>query len=88
MEKIEVGDDMKDEKDLKQYSIRTDLLVDTFDMNQTEEGIISKLENYEDIQVLEVTINSEENKLHKKKGKYITISYQDVTDKVNAKHLE
>lgn len=79
---------MKEEKDLKQYSIRTDLLVDTFDINKTEEGIATKLENYEDIQVLEVTINNNENKLHKKKGKYITISYQDVTDKVNAKHLE
>lgn len=88
MEKIGVGDNMKEEKDLKQYSIRTDLLVDTFDINKTEEGIATKLENYEDIQVLEVTINNNENKLHKKKGKYITISYQDVTDKVNAKHLE
>lgn len=89
MEKIGVGDFfMKREQDLKQYSIRTDLLVDTFDVNQIEEGIISESEKYNDIEVLDITITNEENKLHKKKGKYITISYQDVTDKVNAKNLE
>ena len=88
MEKIDVGDHMKSEKDLKQYSIRTDLLVDIFDINQQEEGIVSKIEEYDDIKVLEVSITKEENRLHKKKGRYITISYQDVTDKVNAKNLE
>jgi len=79
---------MKSEKDLKQYTIRTDLLVDIFDTNQIEEGIISDLREKNDIQILEVTITKENNKLNKKKGKYITISYKDVTDKVNIKHLE
>lgn len=79
---------MKSEKDLKQHSIRTDLLVDIFDYIQTEEGITSELKEKNDIQILEVTITKENNKLNKKKGKYITISYQDVTDKINAKHLE
>lgn len=79
---------MKQEKDLKHYQIRTDLLVDIFDIIQEEEGIISKFDEKNDIQVLEVTITKENNKLNKKKGKYITISYQDVTDKANAKNLE
>lgn len=79
---------MKKEKDLKQYMIRTDLIVDIFDSNQTEEGIISKNIEEKDIQILEVTITNENNRLNKKKGKYITISYKDVTDKENAKHLE
>lgn len=79
---------MKDEKDLKDYQIRTDLLVDIFDINEQDEGIISKLSEKKDIQVLDVTITKEHNKLNKKKGKYITISYQDVTDKQNAKNLE
>ena len=79
---------MRNEKDLKQYSIRTDLLVDIFDSNQVDEGIVSQLNEYGSIQVLEVTITNETNKLNKKKGKYITISYEDVTDKTNAKNLE
>ncbi len=88
MEKIGIGDYMKQEKDLKNYSIRTDLIVDLFDVNQEEEGILVKQEEKEDIKILEVTITKEKNKLNKKKGKYITITYQDVTDKKNAKNLE
>lgn len=79
---------MKNEKDLKQYSIRTDLIVDLFDQQQTEDGVFSDSYQENDINVLEVTITKEKNKLNKKKGKYITISYQDVTDKVNAKNVE
>lgn len=79
---------MKSEKDLKQYSIRTDLLVDIFDINQEDEGIVSKLDERNGIQILDVTITKDQNKLNKKKGKYITISYQDVTDKINFKNLE
>lgn len=76
------------EKDLKNYSIRTDLVVDMMDSNFTSQKIISKKEIFQDIQILEVTITSDENELKKKKGKYITISYQDVTDKTNFKNLE
>lgn len=88
MEKIGIGDSMKKEKDLKEYTIRTDLIVDLFDINQEEEGILVTENTQEDIHILEVEIMKEENKLHKKKGKYITISYQDVTDKENSKALE
>ncbi len=76
------------EKDLKNYSIRTDLVVDMMDSNFTSQKIISKKETFQDIQILEVTITSDENELKKKKGKYITISYQDVTDKTNFQNLE
>lgn len=76
------------EKDLKNYSIRTDLVVDMMDSNFTSQKIISKKETFQDIQILEVTITSDENELKKKKGKYITISYQDVTDKINFQNLE
>lgn len=76
------------EKDLKNYSIRTDLVVDMMDSSFTSQKIISKKETFQDIQMLEVTITSDENELKKKKGKYITISYQDVTDKTNFQNLE
>lgn len=79
---------MKSEKDLKKYQIRTDLLVDVFDEANNEDGIIINKKKEEDINVLEVLIEKDENQLNKKKGKYITISYEDVTDKVNRKHLE
>ena len=58
------------------------------DSNFTSQKIISNKETFQDIQILEVTITSDENELKKKKGKYITISYQDVTDKTNFQNLE
>ena len=79
---------MKHEKDLKKYQIRTDLLVDVFDDVDKDEGIIVNKKDEDGIGVLEVIIEKDNNSLNKKKGKYITISYDDVTDKVNRKHLE
>lgn len=79
---------MKGEKDLKNYTVRTDLIVDIFDQNQEEEGVLVNQETEQDIEILEVTITKDNNNLNKKKGKYITISYQDVTDKENSKNLE
>ncbi len=88
MEKIGIGESMKQEKDLKNYAIRTDLIVDVFDSQAETDGILTTQEEQDGIQILEVTITKEENPLKKKKGKYITITYQDVTDKENAKKLE
>lgn len=79
---------MKNEKDLKKYQVRTDLIVDVFDGVNDEDGIKINKKEKNGIDVLEVTIEKDENKLNKKKGKYITISYEDVTDKVNRKQLE
>lgn len=79
---------MKDEKDLKKYQIRSDLIVDVFDNLEEDKDIIINEKNKDNINVLEVTILKDNNRLNKKKGKYITISYEDVTDKVNRKHLE
>ena len=79
---------MKNEKDLKNYQIRTDLVVDLFDSDIDEEGIILEKEKRDSIEITSVTITKENNKLHKKIGKYITIGYEDVTDKVNSKKVE
>lgn len=79
---------MKNEKDLKKYQIRTDLLVDIFDRVENDDGILINNKTINDIEVLDVVITKDDNKLNKKKGKYVTISYQDVTDKVNKKNLE
>lgn len=79
---------MGNAKDLKNYSIRTDLLVDIFDINQGNKDIVVNKREENDIKVLDIDINNDDNSLNKKKGKYITISYNDVTDKENAKKLE
>lgn len=79
---------MKGEKDLKKYQVRTDLIVDVFDEVNDDEGIRINKKERNGIAVLEVSIEKDENKLNKKKGRYITISYDDVTDKTNRKHLE
>lgn len=79
---------MKNEKDLKKYQIRTDLLVDVFDGSSEDKDIKIKTKEKNGIEVLEVKVESDENKLNKKKGRYITISYSDATDKVNRKNLE
>lgn len=79
---------MNREKDLKQYQIRTDLLVDIFDDLKQDNNIIVDRRKEKDIEVLDVTITDDNNSLGKKKGKYVTISYDDVTDKLNRKNLE
>lgn len=91
MEKITIkGDDiyMNNAKDLKKYQIRTDLLVDVFDILNTYDNIKTVKKEKNGINILEVTIQDNLNDLNKKKGKYITISYEDVTDKTNRKNLE
>lgn len=75
-------------KDLKDYKIRTDLLVDVFDEKQIEDGVTVNKRQENDIEIIEVEIKNNKNSLNKKKGKYITISYQDVTDKENGNNLE
>ena len=79
---------MKNEKDLKNYNIRTDLVLDILSENIEDNSIKVDESIKNDISVTNVTINNDNNKLNKSKGKYITISYKDVTDKDNYKNLE
>lgn len=79
---------MSREKDLKNYSIRTDLVVDVLDENIKDDNIIISKKNSDDIDILDIEIKDDHNKLSKKKGKYITISYKDITDKENNKKVE
>ncbi|MEG1495292.1 MAG: GPR endopeptidase [Bacilli bacterium] len=78
---------MKNEKDLKNYQIRTDLIID--------EAIPTGIKGYKksvyeenNIQVTEIILDSLEGlEVNKKPGKYITINFSDVTDKTNRKNL-
>ena len=79
---------MSKEIDLKNYSIRTDLVLDILDKEINNKNI--KIDNKinKDIKTIDVEIENDNNNLKKKKGKYITISYNDVTDKGNRNDLE
>lgn len=79
---------MKHEIDLKDYSIRTDLITEIIE-DKEENGINKKVVMEGDIRVTEVYLNKEGAKsLNKKEGNYITIEFEDVTDKDNYKKVE
>lgn len=70
---------LKHEIDLKNYEIRTDLIIESIEKNNS--NIKTEINNYDNIKVTTIDITKEESKiLHKKEGKYITIEFDDVTD--------
>lgn len=71
---------MDKEIDLKDYSLRTDLLIDT--VENLENATIRVNEREEEGIVINETEVLEDNDI-KKKGKYVTISFNDVTDHHN-----
>lgn len=79
---------MNKEIDMKNYNVRTDLVVDLFDLEAKQDNIKIDQEEVDDILITEIDILDDNNSLHKKKGKYITISFKDVTDKENKKKVE
>ena len=74
------------EKDLKNYKVRTDLAIDEAIGNN--ENIIIKTKNYNKIKVTHVKVLKEMKEINKKKGTYITIEFDDVTDYENNKNVE
>ena len=74
--------------DLSNYKIRTDLAIEAID-NKKIKGITSKEITEEGIKVTEVMIDEEASQIiNKKKGNYITIEFEDVTDYENGKKVE
>ena len=74
---------MKHEIDLKDYDLRTDMIIDNNFSIKTNKYKINGL-NVEEIDIN----NTLSKKLNKKKGKYLTLSFNDVTDKDNYKQVE
>lgn len=74
------------EIDLKKYNVRSDLVVDFIQTNH-KKGIDCKEENYDKVSVLDIAL-SKDNELSKKEGRYITISFEDVTDTSNRKDVQ
>ena len=77
---------MNHEIDLKKYNIRTDLVLDVVSNSPS-----TKVDTYEKdkIKVTSVYVDDDSSKLiGKKKGNYITIEFDDITDSGNRKKVE
>ena len=73
--------------DMSKYHIRTDLVLDELD-GINDESIKVDKRKLDDIRITNVEVKKEyENRLNKKKGKYITIEFDDVTDYENRKKV-
>ena len=73
---------MDKEIDLSKFNIHTDLAIDYIDKKNNLEGIKLKEKTIEGLNITYVELNSK-NALNKKKGKYITIEFDDITDTKN-----
>jgi len=73
--------------DLNNYKVRTDLIVESIDTNNSED-IIQKEKIIDNIKITDITVKKDLEQLNKKKGKYITISFEDITDTQNRKKVE
>ncbi|MBE6138237.1 MAG: GPR endopeptidase [Firmicutes bacterium] len=75
---------MNHEIDLSKYGIRTDLAIELLNENTGIEGIVCAKSSYEKVNITDVEVNPLGSKaIGKKPGLYITIEFEDVTDKNN-----
>lgn len=78
---------MGHEIDLKNYEIRTDLVLETIENNNS--NIETKTNEHGNIKVTKVIVDSDTSTLiNKKEGTYITIEFDDVTDTDNRSKVE
>ncbi|MGM9882282.1 MAG: GPR endopeptidase [Bacilli bacterium] len=78
---------MGHEIDLKNYEIRTDLVLDTIENNNSK--IKTDINDYDGIKVTKVNLDDENSKLlNKKPGNYVTIEFDDITDSDNKNRIE
>lgn len=74
---------------LSRYKIRTDLIVEQLNDKMDNHGVKKEERTYENISVLEICLDQENcNLFNRKAGRYITISFEDVTDVTNRINLE
>lgn len=72
---------MSHEIDLSKYQIRTDLAIEAIENTSEISGIKSKEEIIDNIKITDVIVDTEgSKKINKKKGNYVTIEFEDITD--------
>lgn len=74
---------MNKEVDLSKYQIRTDLTIEELESKSKLKGVKSKNSKIDNINITEVILE-EDNDLNKKKGIYITLEFEDITDSENS----
>lgn len=72
--------------DLQKFQIRTDLAIDYVEESTKLKGVKHKVNTINNIKVTNVTLDKD-NILDKKKGKYITLEFDDCTDNKNIEKL-
>lgn len=77
---------MDKEVDLSKYQIRTDLAIDEIEDNIKLNGVESSFKIINKIKITEVKLE-EKNELNKKKGTYITVEFDDITDTDNSENV-
>ena len=75
--------------DLKNNTLRTDLVIDEISRNKQDKLKSNIIVNEDNILLEEVEVTEKDEEIfHKKKGIYSTVSFQDVTDKNNFQKVE
>ena len=77
---------MNKEKDLSKYQVRTDLAIDYVEEKKELEGVNHSTRIVDDIKITTVDLDNN-NVLGKKRGKYITLEFEDVTDLDNRQKI-
>ena len=75
------------EIDLKKFNVRSDLVVDLFNLDDDIDGVKVKKTTIKNTNVIDVELERDVLELGKRKGKYITISFNDVTDTTNYQNV-
>jgi spore protease len=72
---------MSNQINLDKYQIRTDLAIEALESAKVKDGIISDVDEVDNIKITTVDVLEEGIKnINKKKGRYITIEFDDITD--------
>lgn len=64
---------------MDKYDIKSDLMIEAVDLSRENEGIVSNIKHIDNITITDVIVNNEDL-IKKKKGKYITIEFNNIDD--------
>ena len=71
---------MSNEIDLNKYQVRTDLAIESLKHYDNKTDIITTVKKENDINITTIKVKKDIDIINKKKGNYITIEFNDITD--------